>query len=209
MSFDEKENLCKNLIYFRKKNNYTQLQLSEMLGYSNKNISKWENGEIVPDVFMLNKLAGIYGITLDEFINGEKGNIDERLADEVIKSNKLKKRIVLQSILMFCFAVITACVVTYTIIASLPESFGLGWVVFLYGGAICFASMYICFKVVYKNMLLSIVFLALFMVSLSLAIYYNTNCSPWIFLVDIPFAFLIYFFSDLMNIIAKYRRKSK
>lgn len=209
MPLDDKDNLCNNLIYFRKKNNLTQLQLSEKLGYSNKNISKWENGEIVPDIFMLNKLAAIYGITLDEFLNGEKENIDERLAEEVVKNTKMKRRIILQSFLLFCFAVCTACVIVSTTIFSTSEFNAFGWIVYLYGGAICFMSMYVYFKAFDKNMLLSIMFLALFMIALSLGIYFSTRCSPWIFLVDIPFAFLIYFFADLLNIIAKYREKDK
>ena len=33
----------------RKQKNYTQEQLAELLGVSNKTISKWENGRCMPD----------------------------------------------------------------------------------------------------------------------------------------------------------------
>lgn len=57
-----------NLIKYRKANNLTQMELSEKLQYSDKNISKWERGESLPDIVILNKLANIYGITVNDFL---------------------------------------------------------------------------------------------------------------------------------------------
>lgn len=40
----------------RKKKGLTQEQLGEKLGVSNKTISRWENGNYMPDLSLLNKI---------------------------------------------------------------------------------------------------------------------------------------------------------
>ena len=48
-----KKIVTENLIYYRKINKLTQLQLAEKLNYSDKAISKWERGESLPDLYIL------------------------------------------------------------------------------------------------------------------------------------------------------------
>jgi transcriptional regulator with XRE-family HTH domain len=67
-----KQNIAYNLIWFRKKNGLTQLQLAEKLNYSDKAISKWERAESLPDAFTLQQIAEFYGITLDDFLVKER-----------------------------------------------------------------------------------------------------------------------------------------
>lgn len=64
--------VAKNLVFYRKKNNYTQLQLAEATNYSDKAISKWERGESLPDVFVLKQLADFYGVTLNDLMAEER-----------------------------------------------------------------------------------------------------------------------------------------
>ncbi len=64
----------------RKANNLTQVQLAEKLGVTDKSVSKWENGNCLPDVSLYKKICEILGITLNEFFAGE------RLTDETFKS---------------------------------------------------------------------------------------------------------------------------
>ena len=67
---DKKKNiLAQNLIKYRKDANITQLELAEKINYSDKSISKWERGEGYPDVFTLQNIASIYGITVDRLLN--------------------------------------------------------------------------------------------------------------------------------------------
>lgn len=60
----------KNLTELRKKNKLTQLELAEMLNYSDKAVSKWENGESVPSIEVLYRICKIYNVSLD-YIAGE------------------------------------------------------------------------------------------------------------------------------------------
>ena len=63
----------KNLTFLRKHNKMTQLELAEKLNYSDKAISKWENGESIPSVEVLCKLSKIYNVSLDSLV-GEKSD---------------------------------------------------------------------------------------------------------------------------------------
>ena len=60
--------VAKNLANYRKINNLTQLDLAEKLSYSDKAISKWERGESLPDLYTLEKIANLYGITINDLV---------------------------------------------------------------------------------------------------------------------------------------------
>lgn len=68
---DLKDVIAKNLAELRSKAQLTQLQLAEMLNYSDKAVSKWERGDAIPDLRVLIKLTEIYGITLDDIVKSE------------------------------------------------------------------------------------------------------------------------------------------
>ena len=56
----------------RKEKNMTQEQLGEKLGVTNKTISRWENGNYMPDVEMLSLLSKEFGVSINEIISGER-----------------------------------------------------------------------------------------------------------------------------------------
>lgn len=56
----------------RKLKGLTQEQLGEKLGVSNKTVSRWENGNYMPDLSLLEPLSNELGITLNELLAGEK-----------------------------------------------------------------------------------------------------------------------------------------
>ena len=62
-----KKIIAKNLVTYRKQAHLTQAELAEKLGYSDKNVSKWERAEGVPDVLVLHQLAELYGVTVNDF----------------------------------------------------------------------------------------------------------------------------------------------
>ena len=55
----------------RKEKNLTQAQLAERLNVSNKTISKWENGNCMPDYSVIEILCRELNITISELMNGE------------------------------------------------------------------------------------------------------------------------------------------
>ena len=64
MKFNEK------LISLRKSKNLTQQELAKQINYSDKVISKWENGYSFPDMQALISLANFYQISIDDLANG-------------------------------------------------------------------------------------------------------------------------------------------
>ena len=63
-----KKIIAKNLVAYRKQAHLTQAELAEKINYSDKNVSKWERAEGVPDVLVLHELAELYGVTVNDFL---------------------------------------------------------------------------------------------------------------------------------------------
>lgn len=61
----------------RKKKGLTQEQLGEKLGVTNKTVSRWENGNYMPDLSMLEPLSKELGISLNELLAGEEIKVEE------------------------------------------------------------------------------------------------------------------------------------
>jgi len=81
----------------RKEKGYTQEQLAEKLNVSNKSISRWENGNTMPDLSLIPKLCEILGISINELLSGERIESDEyqkRFEENIIiNMDLLKKKI--------------------------------------------------------------------------------------------------------------------
>ena len=54
----------------REQNKMTQLRLAEILGVSDKTISKWETGKGYPDITLLEPIAEAFQISVTELISG-------------------------------------------------------------------------------------------------------------------------------------------
>lgn len=62
--------IANRLVEYRRVNGYSQEDLAEKLGVSRQAVSKWERAEASPDTDNLIALAALYGVTIDELING-------------------------------------------------------------------------------------------------------------------------------------------
>lgn len=58
----------------RTKRNLTLLQVEKDTGISNSNLSRWENGIVIPSIDFCVVLADYYGITVDELIGRDNKN---------------------------------------------------------------------------------------------------------------------------------------
>ncbi len=77
--------ISQNLITLRKNKNLKQSDLSNAIGYSDKTISRWENGTSLPDISTLVKLADFYGISVEDLINE---NATEKYLEKKEKKNQ-------------------------------------------------------------------------------------------------------------------------
>ena len=69
MEFSEK------LITLRKGRDLTQEQLAEQLNVSRQSISKWESGQVIPEVEKIVELSKVFNVTLDYLL--KPSEIDE------------------------------------------------------------------------------------------------------------------------------------
>lgn len=65
MRLDEKLQLL------RKRNGYSQEQLSDKVGIARQTISKWENGQAIPELNGLILLSELYGVTIDRIVKDD------------------------------------------------------------------------------------------------------------------------------------------
>ncbi|MCH5300873.1 MAG: helix-turn-helix domain-containing protein [Ruminococcus sp.] len=63
--------IANRLLQYRKKNNLSQEELAGKIGVSRQAVSKWERAEASPDTDNLILLANLYGVTLDELLQGK------------------------------------------------------------------------------------------------------------------------------------------
>lgn len=84
----------KKIARLRKGKNITQMELADKIGVSFQAVSNWERGETMPDISKLPELALIFGTSIDDILNNEKGthiiqSIIEDKAEEYMKENKI------------------------------------------------------------------------------------------------------------------------
>lgn len=71
----------------RKGKNLTQEQLAEKFNVASRTVSRWENGNNMPDLSILVELADFYDIDIRELIDGERKseNMTEEMKDTLVK----------------------------------------------------------------------------------------------------------------------------
>lgn len=77
------EDFGKRLKAFRKSKNFTQKEIAFRIGVSEQAVSRWENGECLPDIYNLKLLGKILRTPVDTLLNTE--NDDSETVTEVIK----------------------------------------------------------------------------------------------------------------------------
>ena len=70
----------------RKEKELTQEQLAEKFGVSSRSVSRWENGNTMPELGILVELADYYEVDIKEIIDGErKSEIMEKEEKETLR----------------------------------------------------------------------------------------------------------------------------
>ena len=110
----------------RKEKGITQEQLAEMLGVTNRSVSRWENGSNLPDLDILIEMADYYDVELRELLDGERKSekMNKELEETVLKvaeySNEDKIKLTKRMHLLFIGGFMAA--VTYMILLFTDRS---------------------------------------------------------------------------------------
>ena len=72
----------------RKQKGLTQQQMAEKFNVSNRTISRWENGNNMPDLDILIEISDYYEVDLREILNGERksDNMDKEIKETVLQA---------------------------------------------------------------------------------------------------------------------------
>jgi len=70
----------------RKEHNLSQEQLAERFNVSSRSISRWENGNTMPDISVMIELADFYDIDIRDLLRGERKSeqMDENLKETLV-----------------------------------------------------------------------------------------------------------------------------
>lgn len=84
----------------RKEQGYTQAQLAEKLGITDRAVSKWETGKSLPDASIMLELCGLLNINVNDLLNGEvvsmnnyNETMEKNLLDMVRQKEEADKRL--------------------------------------------------------------------------------------------------------------------
>lgn len=113
--------IAKNLVVLRKRAKLTQAEVAEKINYSDKSVSKWESAGGVPDIFILMKLAQLYGVTVNDVI-GEK-------PPAPVKDEKTGLHILIMLLSAGIVWLVAVCV--FALLQMLPVE-GKWWLAFIY-----------------------------------------------------------------------------
>lgn len=105
--------VAENLAELRKGRGLTQVQLADILGYSDKSVSKWERGDTTPDLETLHNLANYYGVTIDELTH--EGMAKEKVQSSAKKSGGVNVWIIA---VVSCMAVVVVLINLYVVILN-------------------------------------------------------------------------------------------
>ena len=104
----------------RKEKELTQAALAERLNISNRTVSKWENGDGLPDISILPELAAELEVSTDELLAGERrGSTPEIKVTEIANGDNLKNIFQILSTVSLFFAIFSALLGGFTNLYSI------------------------------------------------------------------------------------------
>jgi transcriptional regulator with XRE-family HTH domain len=100
-----------NLSELRKRRGLTQFELAEKFNYTDRAISKWENGDTLPDVEVLYNLCEFYGVTIDYLTHEENAQFKTK-GNPLNRSNRIViTALVLSIVWMLATVVFVYCLI--------------------------------------------------------------------------------------------------
>ena len=120
--------VANNITTYRKKLGLTQLQLAELISYSDKAVSKWERAEALPDVFVLSQIAEVFKITVNDLLTKvDDKKIENNIIEEKRFTNRNRIIITILSALLVWFI----STIVFVLLQVIPNSFP-SWLTFIY-----------------------------------------------------------------------------
>ena len=180
----------RNLASLRKKKKLTQIELAEKMGYSDKAISKWEQGATMPDIDTLKQLCDFYGVTLDYLTKEE--NIYHPQVDDKREKTIFINRIIIATLFGSIIWMIATIVFVYPLLFQNAKASY--WPIFVWAvPATCLIALLMNFIYFKRNKIVALVSLSTFIWTalaatfLHFTFFTNQGTGLWlIFIIGIP-----------------------
>ncbi len=122
------------LAELRKERNLTQDELGMQIGVTNKTISRWENGNYLPPVEMLQILSNKFDVSINEILNGERisNNDYKDISEQNLKSALINSDLVIKKhrkIINWVIAILVA--ILYIIISIVTLKWQYTWIIWV------------------------------------------------------------------------------
>ena len=106
MEANIEQNIANNIVTLRKEKKLKQSDLAEKIGYSDKTISRWENGSTIPDIVSLCVLADFFGVTLEDLTK------EDALSKSYLENKQRQKEDKINDIVMLSLSIIAIWLIT-------------------------------------------------------------------------------------------------
>lgn len=181
--------IAQNLTFLRKKAGMTQIEFGERFNYTDKTVSRWENGTIIPSVDVLKQIADFYGVSVDYLLTEHSSAQDFAITiKKTINPNK--------KILLIALAVTVVWLIAMTVyVASLynmakHETEGNSyWQAFLWAAPASFMVMAILTRRYFPGSKWSFVWLSAFVWGILLAAFFTflyKDVYWYLFFIGVP-----------------------
>ena len=123
--------VANNITTYRKKLGLTQLQLAELISYSDKAVSKWERAEALPDVFVLSQIAEVFKITVNDLLTKVDDKKLEKIENNIIEEKRFTNRNRIIITILSALLVWFISTIIFVLLQVIPNSFP-SWLTFIY-----------------------------------------------------------------------------
>jgi len=127
----------------RKNKNFTQKDLADLLGITDKAVSKWERGAGYPDISMLKPLADVLGTSVNELLEGKASeNVSEAVEEDISKALDYADKIItskenrLGRILAAILAITLFIAIFTSVIVNVAVNQRLSWSILVIAGCV-------------------------------------------------------------------------
>ena len=184
-----------NLAELRKEKKLTQIELAEHFNYSDKTISKWEKGDILPDIETLYRLCEFYGVTLDYLTHeGDKTEKNEFIKEDF---DRKKRNSIISSAMMVVIVWMIFTIIYVFVLLRNGESL---WTLFIWGVPATALVSAISNKLYFHKRIVYFIFYSLFVWGLITAFYLQfLSVNAWpLFLVGIPAEIILILWANII-----------
>ncbi|MBQ8623948.1 MAG: helix-turn-helix transcriptional regulator [Oscillospiraceae bacterium] len=209
---DIKSTIAKNISELRLQKGLTQLELAQMLHYSDKAVSKWERAESVPEISTLVAVADLFGVPLDYLARDEHGaNEQEPLIPQpddepeepetLLDERKVKNHAIITS--MSILLVWFIALFIYVLIDVIFKNAHGHWLTFIYAAPISML-LWLIFNSIWFNRRRNYLIISLLVWTLLAALHITfliCKINIWqIYLLGLPGQLVIFLWSRLNHV---------